>query len=161
MIKDILNRDGELKKLEDYPHNRRPVYYENTVIESTMKDFINSCQYTCGRTHEGCIREIGTEMWNFNAYGRIVHKKTKGCSSFYRLLNFDKRKNGWDKACRGMERDLSDFDPNYCFDSEAFYTNVKKIVNLNYFNRIKQFMLRMYRNNLYLGVKGKKTQKVT
>ena len=46
MIKDILNRNGELKKLKDYPRNRRPVYYENTMIESTMKDFINSCQYT-------------------------------------------------------------------------------------------------------------------
>ena len=97
-------------------------------------------------------------MLNFNAYGRIVHKKAKGCSSFYRLLNFDEKKDGWDKACRGMERDLFDFNPSYCFDSETFYANVKKIVNLNYFNRIKQFMIRLYRNNLFLGDKGKKAQ---
>ena len=51
-------------------------------------------------------------MWNFNAYGRIVHKKVKGCSTFYKLLNFEDKKDGWDKVCRGMERDLTDFDPN-------------------------------------------------
>ena len=58
-----------------------------------------------------------------------------------------------------MERDLLDCDPSYHFDSETFYGNVKKIVNLNFFNRIKQFMIRLYRNNLFLGDKGKKVQK--
>ena len=70
-----------------------------------------------------------------------------------------KRKDGWDNACRGLERDLLDFDPNYCFNTEVFYTNVKKIVNINLFNRIRQFMLRLYRNNLLLGDKGKNSQK--
>ena len=58
-----------------------------------------------------------------------------------------------------MERDLLDCDPSYYFDSETFYRNVKKIVNLNFFNCIKQFMLRLYRNNLFLGDKGKKAKK--
>ena len=73
-VGDILNQEGDFKKSEDYPQSRRLVCYENTAIESALKDFINSCQQTCGRTHEGCIRAIGTEMRNFNAYGRIVHK---------------------------------------------------------------------------------------
>ena len=89
-------------------------------------------------------------MLNFNVYGRIVHRKVKGCSSFYKLLNFDEKKDGWEKACRGMEIDLIDFGPSYCFEPETFYTNVKKIVNLNFFNHIKQFMIRLYRNNLFL-----------
>ena len=89
MIKDILNRHGEFKKMEDYPQNRRPVHFELSKLESTMRDFISSNQYTYGRTHEGCLREIGTEMLNFNAYGRIMHRRAKGCSSFYKLLNFD------------------------------------------------------------------------
>ena len=58
-----------------------------------------------------------------------------------------------------MERDLLDFDPSYDFDYETFYSNVKKIVKLSFFNRIKQFMIRLYRNNLFLGDKGKKVKK--
>ena len=56
-----------------------------------------------------------------------------------------------------MERDLLDFDPNSNFNSQTFYENIKKLLSLNYFNRIKQFMLRLYRNNLFLGNKGKKS----
>ena len=67
------------------------------------------------------------------------------------------KKDGWEAAFRGMERDLLKFDPNNNFDSQTFYENVKKILNLKYFNRIKQFMLRLYRNNLFLGNKGKKS----
>ena len=56
-VRDILNRDGDFKKPEDYPRSRRPVC---TVIVSALGDFINSYQYTCGKMHEGCIRDIGT-----------------------------------------------------------------------------------------------------
>ena len=59
-----------------------------------------------------------------------------------------------------MERDLTDFDQNYFFEMEVFYANVKKIMNLNFFNRIKQFMIRLYRNNLFLGNKSKNMQKM-
>ena len=72
------------------------MYFELAELESTMKDFISSSQYSCGRIHEGCLREIGTEMLNFNAYGRIIYiKKASGCSSFNRLLSFDEKKDGW------------------------------------------------------------------
>ena len=148
-----------LKKTEDYPLKKRPVFYENTAIENALGDFTSSCQYTCGRTREGCLRVIGAEIGNFNAYGRIVHKKEKGCSTFYKLLDYESKKDGWDNASRGMERDLTDFDPNYVFEIDEFYSNVKKIMNLNFFNRIKQFMIRLYRNNLFLGDKTKNGQK--
>ena len=58
-----------------------------------------------------------------------------------------------------MERDLTDFDPNYVFEMDDFFANVKKIMKLNFFNRIKQFMIRLYRNNLFLGNKSKNMQK--
>ena len=131
MIKDILNRHGEFKRMEDYPQNRRPVHFELSELESTMRDFVSSSQYSCGRTHVGCLREIGTEMLNFNAYGRIIHRQNNGCSYFYKLLSFEEKKDGWEAACRGMERDFLDFNPNYYFDPQTFYANVKKLVNLN------------------------------
>ena len=59
-IKDILDQEGNFRKPEDYPQSRRLVFYENTEIESALKDFINSCQQTCGSTHAGCIKAIGT-----------------------------------------------------------------------------------------------------
>ena len=87
---------------------------------------MSSCQYTCGRTREGCLRVIGAEIGNFNAYGRIVHKKERGCSTFYKLLNYEDKKGGWDNASRSMERDLTDFDLNYVFEMDDCYANVKK-----------------------------------
>ena len=50
-----------------------------------------------------------------------------------------------------MENELTDLDPNYDFDRDKFLNNVKKIMSIRYFNRIKQFMIRLYRNNVYLG----------
>ena len=64
-----------LKETEDYPLKKRPVFYENTAIENALGDFTSSCQYTCDRTREGCLRVIGAYIGNFNAYGRIIHKK--------------------------------------------------------------------------------------
>ena len=60
--------------------------------------------------------------------------------------------------CNRMESDLTDLDPDYEFNRESFLNNVNKIMNIKYFNRIEQFMIRLYRNNLYLGYKtGNKT----
>ena len=71
-----------------------------------------------------------------NACGRIIHKKAKGCSNFYKLLSSNDKKDGWDSASRSMECDLTDSDPNYIFDRDEFFLMVKKIMILNYFNRI-------------------------
>ena len=68
----------------------------------------------------------------------------------------EEKKDGWDAACRGMERDLLDFDPHFNFNPQTFYENVKKVLNLNYFNRIKQFMLRLYKEIIcFLEIRGK------
>ena len=49
-----------------------------------------------------------------------------------------------------MESDLTNLDPSYDFDRENF-KNVKKIMSIKYFNRMKQFMIRLYRNILFVG----------
>ena len=58
-----------------------------------------------------------------NAYGRIIHKKAKGCSNFYKLLSYNDKKDSWESANRSMQRDLTDFDPNYIFDRDEFFVN--------------------------------------
>ena len=105
------------------------------------------------------IRYIKPPISNFNIYGRIVHKKAKGCSYFYKLLSVHDKSYGWEASCCCMERDLVDFDPNYIFEREHFFLNVKRIMNLNFFNRIKQFMIRLFHNNLFLGDKASNKMK--
>ena len=81
----------------------------------------------------GCLRIIGAEIGNFNAYGRIVHKKQGDAQLFYKLVTYeDKKDDGWDSASRSMERDLTDFDPNHVFEMDDFFVNVKKIMNSNF-----------------------------
>ena len=58
-----------------------------------------------------------------------------------------------------MERDLNDFYLNYNFEKDEFSQNVKKIMSLNFFNRIKQFMMRLFRYNLFLVDKASNEQK--
>ena len=84
-----------------------------------------------------CIREIKPVISNYNIYGQIVYKKAKGCSHSYKLLCAYDKNDGWAAPCNRMERDLTEFNPNYYFDQETFFDNVKKIMSLNYFNRIK------------------------
>ena len=73
----------------------------------------------------------------FNIYGRIVHKRAKGCSYFYELLSINDKNDGWAGPCIRMENDLVINDPTYNFESESFVENVKNIMGLKYFNRIK------------------------
>ena len=97
-----------------------------------------------------CIRKIKPNIGVFNIYGRIVHKRAKGCSYFYELLSANDKQDGWESPCNRMENDLTNFNPEYDFDRGCFLKNVN-IMKLKYFNRIKQFMIRLYRNNLFLG----------
>ena len=52
-----------------------------------------------------------------------MHKKAKGCSYFYKILSTHDKKDGWDSSCNRMENDLTEYDPEYEFDSESFFNN--------------------------------------
>ena len=101
-----------------------------------------------------CVRDIKPTISNYNIYGRIVNKKEKGCTHFYKLLCANDKTDGCVASCNGMERDLTEFNPSYKFERETFLENLGKIMSLKYFNRLKQFMIRLYRNNLFLGDKS-------
>ena len=102
-INDILDKNGNFKKPEEYLIGKRPVFYENSAIENALGEFIKQCQYLCGKTGVEWHRQIKPPISNMNAYGRIVHRKAKGCSNFYNLLSFHDKKDGWDGACCSME----------------------------------------------------------
>ena len=112
---DILDENENLKKIEEYPLVKRPVFYENSAIENTFGEFITQCQYLSGKTSVECFIDNKHQKGNMNAQGRIVHRKAKGCSSFYKLLSFHDKKDVWESACCSMECDLTNLDPNYIF----------------------------------------------
>ena len=123
---DILDENENLKKIEEYPLVKRPVFYENSAIENTFGEFITQCQYLSGKACMEFFRDIKPKIGIMNAYGQIVHRKAKGCSNFYNLLSFHDKKDGWDGACCSMERALTDFDPNYIFKGKSFFCWLKK-----------------------------------
>ena len=108
-------------------------FFEIIAIENALGDFTTCCQNDCGKTREGCLRVIGTEIGNFNSYGKIVHKKARGCSTFYKLLSYKDKKDGWDSVSRSMERDLTDFDPNYMFEMDDFFCKCQENNELKLF----------------------------
>ena len=70
-----------------------------------------------------CIRGIKPNIGVFNIYGRIVHKKAKGCSYFYKLLCAHDKQDGWENPCNKMENDLTNLNPEYTFDRECCFKN--------------------------------------
>ena len=144
MIKDVLNNMGDWKMTSDFTHGQKPVFYELCALKNAISDYISQSQYICDRMHVECLREIQPTLSNYNIYGRMVHKKVEGCSHFYKLLSAYDKNDGWESPCNGMERDLEDFDPDCDFDQEVFFEYINKIMNLKYFNRIKQFMVRLF-----------------
>ena len=104
----------------------RNLFYELSVLKNAINEYISECKYKCGRTYADCIRGIKPFISNYNIYGRIVHKKAKGCSYFYKLLCAQDKNDEWVAPCNGMEKDLVEFDPNYDFDLERFLSNGKK-----------------------------------
>ena len=96
---------------------------------------------------------IKSKISNYDIYGRLVFNRAKGCSYFYKVLCVNDKNNGWENPCKSMERDLKSIDQNYTFDRNKFFNNNKISMSLKYFNRVKQFMIRLYRNNLFVVTK--------
>ena len=130
-------------------------FYELIALENAIEDFIFEYKNKCGKAYVECVREIKPMISNYYIHGIIVYKKEKGCSHFYKLLCANDKNDGWVAPCNGMEKDLTEFNPSYNFEREIFFLeNLGKIMSLIYFNRIKQFMIRLYRKNLLLGNKS-------
>ena len=92
------------------------------------------------------------EMENgFNIYGRIVIKRKRGSSFFYSLLNSQAKRDGWAQCSTKLESDALDLGLTWSCSEHDVVTRVKQVNRTQYFNRLKQFYLRLMRNNLYLG----------
>ena len=85
----------------------------------------------------------------FNIYGKIVYKKF-GCSYFYNLLNFKANKTLlWEKSILSLERDWGKNDVHITAENKRYEQIIKYVLSMRHFNYLKQFMIKLFRNNLY------------
>ena len=88
---------------------------------------------------------------DYNIYGRLVTKRKKGCSFFYSLLNTHAKSDGWVKCCTKMEYEAESKGLSWDCDMQHIIEIVKQVNRTPYLNRLKQFFLRLLRNNLFFG----------
>ena len=154
MVCNLLKNDGDLKTDEFFPTGQKPISFELAALKNAIKTKVEQFGNNCGINYEKCLVGIKPKISNYNIYGRIVFKRAKGCSYFYKLLCVNNKSDGWENPCKSMEIDLKNVDQNYTFERNEFFNNIKLIMSLKYFNRIKQFMMRLFRNNLFLASKS-------
>ena len=93
-----------------------------------------------GHTNEG-----------YNIYGRLVTKRKKGCAYYYALLNTHAKADGWVRCSTKLESDAEDVGLSWECDTQDIVDIVKQVNKTPYLNRLKQFFLRLLRNNLFFG----------
>ena len=76
--------------------------------------------------------------------------RKKGCAYYYKLLNARKKLEGWSAASNSLEKLAIEYATPSVFCNESFKDEIRMMIKLKNFNRLKQFMIRLYRNNLYL-----------
>ena len=75
------------------------------------------------------------------------YHKGKGCFYFYELLNNKAKTDGWFNMSIKLEVEFSEIDRDSQYESEKLKRVVSEIIKMPYLNRLKQFMLRLHRNN--------------
>ena len=79
-----------------------------------------------------------------------------GCSYFYGLLNVHAKKDGWTRCGVKLKDYLNNEGIDWEYYEDRILCVVKQVFKTSYLNRLKQFYLRLLRNNLFLGNRNKK-----
>ena len=105
MICNLLKSDGNWKTEEFFPTGQKPISFELAALKNAMKTKIEQLRNNCVKNYEECLVGIKPEISNYNIYGRILFKRAKGCSYFYKLLCVSDKRDGGENPCNSMERD--------------------------------------------------------
>ena len=90
------------------------------------------------------------ETCPFNIYGRIVFKSKKGCAYNYSLLSYKSNKTLlWEKSRKSLEKDWEKVYLNITNGINQYEKIIKSVLSMKYHNYLKQFMMKLFRNNLY------------
>ena len=67
--------------------DKKPLDFEYVELKRALSDFVNNYYGERQGGNTGWLAKIRKTSNNYNIYGRIITKKKKGCSYFYKLLN--------------------------------------------------------------------------
>ena len=86
----------------------------------------------------------------FNINGRIIFRTKSGCAYYYSLLNHKLNKTLlWENSRLSLERDWEKHNIHVTIEIPKFEQIIKTILNMKHQNYLKQFMIKLFRNNLY------------
>ena len=74
----LLDRFGNFKNINDFLGPKKPMHFEYLDLKKTLKSFIDSTFGDGRGLDSGWLEKFRTKMGNFNLYGSIVTKKTRG-----------------------------------------------------------------------------------
>ena len=150
-LNSIIDKKGNLVGIDEVRSSRKPFDYEYNALKGVTKDFLDV--YSSGKLgansrHGDNIRHMNV---TYNIYGRLVTKRKKGCNFFYSLLNAHAKSDGWIKCSLKMEHEAE--CEGLIWDCDVFLITelVKQVNKTPYLNKLKQFFLRLLRNNLFFG----------
>ena len=142
---DIITSDGNLAPSGSYIKNarRQPVFYQLQYIQDALKP-------TFQELHKKADMRQIRETNPFNIYGRIVHKSKKGSAYYYTLLAYKHNKTLlWEKSRIALERDWEKVNINITLEIGQYENIIRSVLKMKHHNYLKQFMLKLFRNNLY------------
>ena len=142
---DIITSDGNLAPSGSYIKNarRQPVFYQLQSIQDALKPTFQDLYKSADMRQ---IRETNP----FNIYGRIVYKSKKGSAYYYTLLAYKHNKTLlWEKSRIALERDWEKVNINITIEISQYENIIRSVLRMKHHNYLKQFMLKLFRNNLY------------
>ena len=87
--------------------DRRPIGFELHELKRTLNDFLGSFLCDGQGLESRWLTKVRETLELYNLYGRIIAKKTKGCSYYYDILNANSKKEGWVQANTKLEAELT------------------------------------------------------
>ena len=115
--------------------------FEYLDLKKTLKCFIDS-MFGDGRgLDSGWLEKFRMKMDTLNLYGRIVTKKSKGCSYFYGLLCIKHKADGWTSPELKLLAEMTEFTDNLSYENDDYMNYVRQILKMPYLNRLRQFLL--------------------
>ena len=69
-------------------------------------------------------------------------------------VQFKKKYDFWLTPKNSTENDFMSIDTNFNIDKDLFSDSIRDILKIRYFNKLKEFAIHLYRNNLYLNTRS-------
>ena len=144
-IIDLITTNGQFIHEQSHVKNalKQPSSFQFNALKNQLKpSFLDTHKLT----DHWWIRETSP----FNIYGKIIYKSESWCSYFYKLPNFKANKTLlWEKSRLSLERDWEKHNIDITIEIPQYEQIIKSILNMKHFNHLKQFMIKLFRNNLY------------